>query len=160
MIPPYPELDRRLGALRDAAQEWSPPAATDQAIAAAIARAARGGTPRRRAAPAGGQWLAWPLALAASIALLSFLVRSIPPHGPVADSTPPLSAAVPNAFTPVVPVAQIREVPDALVVPARVPRMTLAQFGLPVDPARADDAVDAELLVRRDGALLAYRFVD
>jgi hypothetical protein len=38
--------------------------------------------------------------------------------------------------------------------------MSLAQFGLPVDPARAADAIDAELLVRLDGAVLAVRFVN
>ena len=38
--------------------------------------------------------------------------------------------------------------------------MTLAQFGLPVNPARAVEAIDTELLVRRDGAVLALRFVN
>jgi hypothetical protein len=71
-----------------------------------------------------------------------------------------VSDDVRHAFMPVVPVAEIERASDALVVPARMPRMSLAQFGLPVDPARADDAIDTELLVRRDGALLAYRFVN
>jgi len=46
------------------------------------------------------------------------------------------------------------------VVPARMPRMALAQFGLPVNPARAGEAIDTELLVRPDGAVLALRFVN
>ena len=60
---------------------------------------------------------------------------------------------------PVVPLADIERAGDAMVVPARLPRMTLAQLGLPVNPARAADAIDTELLVRRDGSVLAVRFV-
>jgi len=41
-----------------------------------------------------------------------------------------------------------------------MPRMMLAEFGLPVDPARAADSVSSELLVRRDGTVLAVRFID
>ena len=37
-------------------------------------------------------------------------------------------------FMPVVPMSEIALTGDALVVPARLSRMTLAQFGLPVDP--------------------------
>jgi hypothetical protein len=154
MTSPHPELDRRLAALRDGAAAFDPPPAVDAAIAAAARSAARA-APRR---PGGHAWIAWPFALAAAIALLSFVVRSLAPvHDAPADALP---AAAHLQFTPVVPLADIEETGDALVVPARVPRMTLAQFGVPVDPARADDAVDAELLVRRDGALLAYRFVN
>jgi hypothetical protein len=36
--------------------------------------------------------------------------------------------------------------------------MSLAELGLPVDPGRAADGIDAELLVRGDGTLLAVRF--
>jgi hypothetical protein len=36
--------------------------------------------------------------------------------------------------------------------------LTLAELGLPVNPARAVDAIDTELLIRRDGPL-AVRFV-
>jgi hypothetical protein len=147
----YPELDQRLAALRAEAQAWCPPVALDDAIAAA------GNRPARRA-PSPQQWVLWPLALAASIAVLSLTVRAMlaPPDPAYAEP----AASVRPTFTPVVPIAEIQRTADAVVVPARVPRMTLAQYGLPVDPARADDPVDTELLVRRDGALLAYRFVE
>jgi hypothetical protein len=59
----------------------------------------------------------------------------------------------------VVPIADIERAGDALVVPAKLPRTTLAQLGLPINPARAADTIDTELLVRRDGAVLAVRFV-
>jgi len=151
MTPAMSELDRRLADLRGAAAQFEPPAFTDAAVAAAARSRVR--------RPAGRHaWIAWPLALAAALAVVSIVVRSlvsVPPDDP--ETVP---AAARAAFTPVVPIAQIEATSDAVVVPARVPRMTLAQFGLPVDPARADDAVDTELLVRPDGALLAYRFVN
>jgi len=132
-----------------------PPESTDRAVAAAIARAQR--TPRRRPRPPSERWLAWPLALAASIAVLSFIVRSLPPEAIVAE--PLARAAGSDDFVPVVPMADIERAGDALVVPAKLPRTTLAQLGLPINPARAGDAIDTELLVRRDGAVLAVRFV-
>ena len=160
MVPlPVPsDLDRRLTALKDAVAGELPPPAVDQAIAAAVARAARRTAlpPVRRAA--GDRWLAWPFALAASIAVLSFVVRSLPPEAIVAE--PPAAATGTAAeFMPVVPIADIERAGDTMVVPARLPRMTLAQLGLPVNPARAADAIDTELLVRRDGSVLAVRFI-
>jgi len=147
-------LDRRLAALKDAVAAELPPTATDRAVAAAVARARRA----TRAAARGDRWLAWPLALAASIAVLSLVVRSLPPEAVVPDAAV-IAQAAGDEFMPVVPIADIESATDALVVPARLPRTTLAQLGLPINPARAADAIDTELLVRRDGSVLAVRFV-
>ena len=80
---------------------------------------------------------------------------------PVLDAgTPPVATETDRAwFLPVVPVTELAQADDAWVVSAQLSRMTLAQLGLPVDPALAADVVDTELLVRPDGALLAVRFV-
>jgi hypothetical protein len=152
MIMTDTDLDRRFAALKDAVAGELPPEHTDRAIAAAVARAGR--VPRK--SPRGDRWLAWPLALAASIAVLSFVVRSLPPEAVVAQPGLPASG---DEFLPVVPIADIERAGDALVVPARLPRTTLAQLGLPINPARAADAIDTELLIRRDGSVLAVRFV-
>jgi hypothetical protein len=146
------DLDRRFAALKEAVAAELPPETTDRAIAAAVARAGR--TPRTTAR--GDRWLVWPLALAASIAVLSFVVRTLPPEKVLA---PPTVGTGGDEFMPIVPIADIERAGDALVVPARLPRTTLAQLGLPINPARAADAIDAELLVRRDGSVLAVRFV-
>jgi len=157
-------LDTRLAALRDASLAWEPPASVDAAIAAATNRQ-RAAAPRPPTRLSDRRSLLWPLALAAAMGVLSFIVRSLPPtddpvaHGDAASQRASAESAR-RAFTPVVSAAELRNVGEAVVVPTRVPLLTLAQFGLPVDPARVDDAVDAELLVRRDGALLAYRFVN
>lgn len=153
-LPAPTDLDRRLAALKESVADALPPPAVDQAVAAAVARAAQ--RPVRRSA--GDRWLAWPLALAASIAVLSFVVRSLPPEAIVAEPAAAASTAAAE-FMPVVPLADIERAGDAMVVPARLPRMTLAQLGLPVNPALAADAIDTELLVRRDGSVLAVRFI-
>jgi len=152
---PDAELDRQFAALKESVADAMPPEATDRAVATAIARAQR--SPRRKARPPGDRWLAWPLALAASMAVLSLIVRSLPPEAVVAEPT--ARAAGSDDFVPVVPIADIERAGDTLVVPAKLPRTTLAQLGLPINPARAADAIDTELLVRRDGAVLAVRFV-
>lgn len=179
-------LDHALTALQMSVAEAQPPKSVDDAIAAAIndvcaaiddavattvttvsatiddvvARSSPAGAAsasRTELRAANERWLAWPLALAASIAMLSFIVRSVPPDTLVAEPAPIAGDA--QAFLPVVPLDEIESAGATLVVPARMPRTTLAALGLPIDPARASDAVDAELLVRADGAVLAVRFV-
>lgn len=45
-------------------------------------------------------------------------------------------------------------------VTARIPRAAVAGFGLPIDPARADQPLNAEFLVSARGAVLGVRFLD
>lgn len=153
------ELDRQLAALKAASADALPPPATDQAIAAAITRAQRKSARGSAIFRNGDRWLAWPLALAASIAALSFVVRSLPPEAVMSEPAASIARSTADEFMAVVPLADIERAGDAMVVAARLPRMTLAQLGLPVNPARAADAIDTELLVRRDGSVLAVRFV-
>ena len=151
-------LDDRLAALKADLAATEPPASTDRAIAQAVERASRKRAASALAPRVLERWLAWPVALAASIGLVAIAVRQMPAGEIV--SAPAVAAAADTRFMPVVPVAEIERSSDAYVVPARVPRMALAQFGLPVNPARAGDAIDTELLVRPDGAILALRFVN
>ena len=153
------DLDRQLAALKESVADALPPPATDRAVATAFQRASARARERPSALAKGDRWLAWPLALAATIAVLSIIVRSLSPEAVVSE--PPIAAEARSGdeFMPVVPLADIERAGDALVVPARLPRTTLAQLGLPINPARAADAIDTELLVRRDGSVLAVRFV-
>ena len=150
-------LDARFAALRLATADARPPAATDRGVADAIARAR---TARPAASRPRFRWPAWPVwaafATAAAIALV--MLRPLP-TAVVDDPLRVADSPADDAFVPVVPLADIEKAGDALVVPARVPRMTLAELGFPVNPARAADAVDAELLVRGDGSLLAVRLI-
>ncbi len=162
MTSPHLRLDRDFAALkrRDGREARRRLRSTARSTRRSHARARA--TDGARAVRRFDAWLAWPLALAASIALLSLVMRSVPPEA-LADRprarTPRQDRPATASFMPVVPLADIERAGDALVVPARMSRMTLAQLGLPVNPARAADAIDTELLVRRDGAVLALRFV-
>ena len=158
------ELDRQLTELKASIALLEPPAEVDAAVAAAIA--GKRATPhaassaRRTTTPA---QIAWFAALAASVAFVAIFHREEPPASglPVMDAGTRTTAGRDSApFLPVVPMNELAETSDAMVVPARLSRMSLAQFGLPVDPAGATDSVDTELLVRGDGAVLALRFVN
>ena len=123
-------LDEQLRALAAALAEREPPVATDRAIAAAIAARKLRAAGKSTRPAAFERWLAWALREAA------------------------------RAFVPIASADEIALAADAYVLPARLPRMSLAQLGLPVDPERIGEAVDTELLVRPDGAVLALRFVN
>jgi hypothetical protein len=150
-------LDDSLRELSHALASAAPPDRVDRGVAQAIGRAAR-----RRAPADGGRmfdrWLLWPVALAASILAISAIVRQVPPSA--LAPTPDPDAAESRAFLPLASDEEIGRSADAVVVATRLPRVALAQMGLPVDPARADQSVEAELLVRPDGAVLAFRFVN
>jgi hypothetical protein len=150
-------LDARFAALRLAGADALPPAETDHAIADAIARARAA---RPQATRARFRWPAWPMWAAFATAAAIALVMLPPlPTAVVDDPLRAADSAADDAFVPVVPLADIERAGDALVVQARVPRTTLAELGFPVNPAHAADAVDAELLVRGDGSLLAVRLI-
>lgn len=154
-----PLLDDRLRELSAALEHAAPPARVDRAITAAIAAAAA----RPRRDPTSQRiferWLAWPMALAASIFAISIIVRQAPPESLVPALAAEALRDAAQSFMPVVSAEVIAGAGDTYVLPARLPRMTLAQLGLPVDPERIGEAVETELLVRADGAVLALRFV-
>jgi hypothetical protein len=152
-------LDDRLRELGDAVALHEPPPAVDRAVATAIEGSARRGARVPRSERASERWVAWPIALAASIFAISFIVRQAPPQDPVPVASADALREVSREFLAVAPVDEIARAGDAYVLPARLPRMALSQLGLPVDPQRVGEAVDTELLVRPDGAVLALRFV-
>jgi len=151
-------LDRQLEALRQELQAVAPP----ESVARAIAAAARGARSRSSRAARPGwreRWIALPLAVAAAVAVIAWTLHAQRGEDP---GTPPEKTRSPLAteFIPLVPVGDIARDEGAYVVSTPMPRMMLAEFGLPVDPARAADSVSSELLVRRDGTVLAVRFID
>jgi hypothetical protein len=159
MTAPIPRLDAQLARLRESLADAAPPPSVDHAIATAVGKAQR--SLRRKRPRRFEAWLAWPLGLAASIVVLSFVVRSVQPSMQRETEIAAEGLAdAPASFMPVVPIAELERAGDTLVVPTRMSRLSLAQFGLPINPARAADAIDAELLVRPDGAVLAVRFIN
>ncbi|WP_280153596.1 hypothetical protein [Piscinibacter sp. XHJ-5] len=130
------------------------------AVWAAMAAAKSAAPARRRSS-----WLAWiggGLAFATlAVAALMLAVTPLPQ-----DDLVGRRASVSTPFLPVSGgerwpqlLREAREQGPAWVVPAELPRESLAAMGLPYDPARAGEPVRAELLVHASGDVLAVRFV-
>lgn len=125
-------------------------------LAVADSRPALQPRARPRTAPAKRRFLVWlgaPAMAAGAFALLlvaATLLRS--GGGPNPERSAP--------FIALTPIDAIAAEPDKVVVAARVPRAQLADYGLPVDPARADVPAQAEFLLSARGVVLAVRFVE
>lgn len=95
-------------------------------------------------------WLGLPAGIAALL-VFGFALVFLAATPSAADSAAP-------AFVALTPLETIAAEPRPLVIASEVPRAQLAAYGLPVDPARADQPVRAEFLVSQRGAVLAVRF--
>lgn len=158
-------LDQRLDALCARLATEAPPPRVDQAIERAIAaRTAR----TARAAKAPPARRRWPELLPAwSVGVAAVVLVAIVGHGGWGEGDAPAlgPVSVPadtrlraGPFIPLVSLAELEAASDTLVVSTTIPRMQLSDLGVPVDPASAADAVAAEFLVGKDGAVLAVRF--
>jgi len=141
-------LDTRLAGLRDAVDGLHPPAALEAALAARFRHAHR----RRPAL-----WWMPPLALAATLVLVSWMVRA--PLPPLPRALPAAPAEDPGPFLALKPLERIALEPAATVVATEFPRALLADWGLPVAPDRAGEPVRAEMLYAPDGEALAVRLI-
>lgn len=105
-------------------------------------------------------WWMPPLALAATIAMVSWMIRG-PIPGTRATPTP-LAAVESDAgpFLALRPLERIALEPGTTVVATEFPRALLADWGLPVSPDRAGEPVRAEMLYSRDGEPLAVRLIN
>ncbi len=140
-----------------------PPLALEGQVQARLAeeealRAVRKARPRTNDSPtrAGWRWVAWlalPVAAACALLLATALVLQAPP-APASGNAP---ASAP--FIALASMDTIAAEPNKVVVAAELPRAALTYYGLPFDPARADQPARAELLMSARGAVLAVRFV-
>ncbi|MEO7742529.1 MAG: hypothetical protein ABIR98_06320 [Usitatibacter sp.] len=147
-------LDTRLRELRFAMDGIAAPGALEGPLLAKFRRSSR--------APRPSLWWVPPLALAATIALVSWVIR-----GPL----PSIDAAVqaqalannPSDDAPFLalrPLERIALEPGTTVVATEFPRALLADWGLPVSPDRAGEPVRAEMLYSADGEALAVRLIN
>jgi len=156
----HADLDDALTELRAATRDLAPPATLDAAIARAI-RGRDAALRRQRIFRA----LLVPIALAATVTGIALVNRSLlapdaPARGDAAAvAAGPRTEAGGTAFVPLVSIAELEHTRETLVVAMQLPRTSLGEFGVAVNPARAGDSVPAELLIRPDGAVLAIRFV-
>ena len=162
--------ERRLTAsLRDlstALSALSAPARVEQALQARLQRlnpdvhALYAPTTRRRWF-ARRRWITRGAVAAAVMALLGVVLTNAVHDG--AQLAPPPLAELrhPEIATPFYPVYMTAAVVAGArgLVRVRVPRATLAVFGLPYNPRRATDPITADLMVDNGGMVTALRFV-
>ena len=104
-------------------------------------------------------WWMPPLALAATVALVSWTMRAPvapAPALPASERTEP----DPGPFLALRPLERIALEPGATVVTTEFPRALLADWGLPVSPERAGEPVRAEMLYSARGEPLAVRLLN
>jgi len=114
----------------------------------------------RTRAPRPRLWWMPPLALAATIALASWIVRGPVPGNDIVSLAPATIDSDPP-FLALRPLDRIsKEKNGARVVATEFPRALLADWGLPVSPERAEEPVRAEMLYSANGEPLAVRLLN
>jgi hypothetical protein len=143
-------LDARLDDVRRGLHEITAPPAIEDALVRRFRRERGRGTRPRL-------WWMPPLALAATIAIASWIVR-----GPVDRAVAQPIAVEDEAgpFLALKPLERIALEPATTVVATEFPRALLADWGLPVSPDRAGEPVRAEMLYSADGEPLAVRLIN
>ena len=121
----------------------------------------------RKVKPAGAArprlWWMPPIALAATIAVTSWMIRGPVPQGQeLVALAPPTSTLEgdPGPFVALQPLDRIAAERSTRVVTTEFPRALLADWGLPVSPDRAGEPVRAEMLYSADGEPLAVRLLN
>jgi hypothetical protein len=144
-------LDSRLDDLKREVATLQAPASLEGALVAQFRK-------HRRKAARPALWWVPPLALAATIALVSWMVRMPIPATPHEAVAAPSEDAGP--FLALRPLERIAIEPSTTVVTTEFPRALLADWGLPVSPDRAGEPVRAEMLYSADGEPLAIRLIN
>jgi len=109
-------------------------------------------------------WWMPPLAMAATVAVVSWIARS-PAALPFPEPLPyaaaqSIASAEPGPFLALRSLERIALEPQARIVVTEFPRAMLAQWGMPVSPERAGEPVRAEMLYSAEGEALAVRLLN
>jgi hypothetical protein len=147
-------LDLRLDGLKRELATFHAPDALEEALGARFRQ-------QRRAVERPKLWWMPPLALAATIALVSWTIRMpLAPIEVTAEAAAPAGESDPGPFLALKPLERIALEPGTTVVATEFPRALLADWGLPVSPDRAGEPVRAEMLYSADGEPLAVRLIN
>ena len=105
-------------------------------------------------------WWIPPLALAAAVMLVTWIVRA-PGTSATPDEAPATAAAPADPDGPFLALRPLERIAldGTTVVDTQFPRALLAGWGLPVDPERAAEPVHAQMLYSAEGEPLAVRIV-
>lgn len=146
-------VDAALAGLRRDLHAIHPPASLEGVLAARFRR--EHGQPSRPKL-----WWMPPLALAATVAVVSWIIRAPMPPMLTPVVTPAAVEADAGPFLALKPLERIALEPSTTIVATEFPRALLADWGLPVSPDRAGEPVRAEMLYSRDGEPLAVRLLN
>ena len=108
-------------------------------------------------------WWMPPVALAATIAITSWMIRGPMPDSHSLVSLAPATSTLegdPGPFLALQPLDRIANEQGTRMVTTEFPRALLADWGLPVSPDRAGEPVRAEMLYSADGEPLAVRLLN
>jgi hypothetical protein len=145
-------LDLRLDAVKRELQAHPAPEHIESALVERLRR-------QQREARRPRLWWMPPLALAATLAIASWMVRAPMPTAPLAAAPNAPVEADPGPFLALKPLERIALEPGTTVVATEFPRALLADWGLPVSPDRAGEPVRAEMLYSAEGEALAVRLI-
>lgn len=156
--------EARLAARLDELKSALAPVKAPDHLEASLVDAFRDHHARARRAARPRLWWMPPLAMAAAIGLVSWMVRH-PALQPAADPALEFTAAPAGdgdagPFLALKPLERIALEPQATVVTTEFPRAYLAQWGLAVAPERAGEPVRAEMIYSAEGEPLALRILD
>jgi hypothetical protein len=144
-------LDLKLEHLARELAQHSPPPAMEAALAARFRAQPRARRP--------AFWWIPPLALAATVMLVTWIVRAPAPLAPAQAPESTAAASDPDGpFLALRPLERIA-LDGTTVVDTQFPRALLAGWGLPVAPERAAEPVHAQMLYSAEGEPLAVRIV-
>ncbi|MGC9969590.1 MAG: hypothetical protein ABSE56_03265 [Bryobacteraceae bacterium] len=157
------EVAAALRALATDSQALEAPARVERALIAAYRRGARVRPARR----SGALWPIWGVAAAMVLLAVAAALQPRAP-GPAASSDPAVSEPVEIAqagefateYFALEQGTDLTALEGAPVVRMKLPRTVLASFGLPMNPERAEEPVQADVVLGPDGIARAVRFVN
>ena len=147
-------LAARLDEVKGALGTLEAPPRLEATLASAFRQQHAGAAPKRPRL-----WWMPPLALAATLALVSWMLRAPSGVAPPASGASSVEDSDPGPFLALRPLDRIALEPGTTVVASEFPRALLADWGLPVAPERAGEPVRAEMLYSADGEPLAVRLI-
>ena len=152
-----------LAAARDDAAQRAPDAMVEAQLLSRVRersalRSVAIAAPSRTVGRAASWWLRLSFGVPVAIAALLVALVGTRLLLPASPSAPERAIATP--FIALVGGEAIAAERAPVVVSSQVARTALADYGLPVDPARVDEPVGAEFLVSRTGVVLAVRFME
>ncbi len=105
------------------------------------------------------RWRAWASALAAGVAVFAIALGLLQPRNPVPAVAAEEQVEVATDYFPLQYGTDLTALEGAPVIRMEFPRTVLASFGLPMNPQRAAEPVQADVVLGRDGIARAIRFV-